>query len=78
MAVANVAHTVAAGVLTLRGAMVDRGHLLSLIVLTTFLVSVFTWHLLVALRRHSKRYLVFGSFVLSRQKACHVKQRDLI
>jgi hypothetical protein len=55
VAVADAANTGAMGVLPLRGVMAGREHLACFIVVATLLVSVFTWHLLVALRRHSKR-----------------------
>lgn len=48
-------NTVAMGFLPLRPLMADREHLAFFILAVTALISVFIWHLLVALRRHSKR-----------------------
>jgi hypothetical protein len=52
---AEAADTVAMGFLPLRGVIAGRENLAFFIVVATFLISVFTWHLLVAVRRHSKR-----------------------
>ncbi|SIT67136.1 hypothetical protein SAMN05216526_0775 [Ectothiorhodosinus mongolicus] len=52
---ADGANTLAMGFLPLRGLMAGRENLAFFILLATVLISVFTWHLLVAVRRHSKR-----------------------